>query len=340
MDAVAVDSDAVHQQEEKIFRLCARGHKDEAKKQLLELVVACARRKDFLEAERLQERLYEIDPLALTEIITSSEIIEQEKAQAVEPDFAVIWKTLRQALTPGEFTTLYHSLIERNYLPGEVLVNQGDQCEALFFINQGRVTALHRQKGREIYIRDLEPGALVGENFFTASFWTVTLVSATPVRAALLERSQQENWQENFPGLAGKLQAWYGKHGAISSHFFRKQACRRCHERYPLSRKITFQLFDPGGRLIKRAFRGDLMDISRGGLSFLVRITNKKKSQILLGRQVQIRISPRSAGDALVLGGTILAVHPFSLLDRDYALHVGFGKPLAQSRLNVLLGRS
>ncbi len=47
--------------EDAIFRLAAEGNRDQAKQQLVDLIAATARAGDFQNAERLRERIYEID---------------------------------------------------------------------------------------------------------------------------------------------------------------------------------------------------------------------------------------------------------------------------------------
>ena len=48
---------------------------------LYRLIVTYAKEKNFTKAELLREKLYEIDSMALNEIISSAEIIEQEKSE-------------------------------------------------------------------------------------------------------------------------------------------------------------------------------------------------------------------------------------------------------------------
>ena len=79
MDPIAV-------REEQIFQLAAGGDTEAAKNQLFDLIVASARKKDFFNAERLRERIYEIDPMALMEIIQANDIIEEEKSQISPAD--------------------------------------------------------------------------------------------------------------------------------------------------------------------------------------------------------------------------------------------------------------
>ena len=80
--ALAVEANA---EEAEIFVLMAQGHREQAKHRLVELIAATARAGNFSEAERLRERMYEIDPMALAEIIRTGEIMHTPPCFGVGP---------------------------------------------------------------------------------------------------------------------------------------------------------------------------------------------------------------------------------------------------------------
>ena len=51
----------------------ANGDNNAAVKLLFKMIVQCAEEKNFIKAEQLRERLLEVDPMALDEIISSAE---------------------------------------------------------------------------------------------------------------------------------------------------------------------------------------------------------------------------------------------------------------------------
>ena len=53
---------------------------------LYKMIVQCAKQKNFSIAEQLRERLLEVDPMALNEIINSQEIIDEAEALANDVD--------------------------------------------------------------------------------------------------------------------------------------------------------------------------------------------------------------------------------------------------------------
>jgi len=330
--------DPLAEREAAIFRKAARGMKEEAKQELYDLVIECAKNKDFANAERLRERIYEIDPMALTEIIRTGEFIEKEKTGSISPNQLETWSELLELLDPTEFSAIYHELEERNYQAEEIIVHQGDKNDELFFINQGTIKISYQKDGREIFVSTLLRGQIIGENFFDASFWTVTLTALTPVNVSVLRSESFHRWQEAYPGLEGKLQSFYNKCNTTCQLLRKKGLDRRQHERLQLSRKINIQLLDHKERPIGRKFRGELADISRGGLSYLIRISKKENTRLLLGRNMQITIPVSAEPGHVVITGLAIGVQPYDPLASDFSVHLRFPELLGQEIMQTILG--
>ncbi len=336
--ALARKNDPIANKEANIFRMAAQGKTEEAKQALFDLVVSCARNRDFATAERLRERIYEIDPMALTEIIRSGEIIEQEKTGAISRDQLQTWSRLLDKLTTEEFSAIYHELERRTYQAEEVIVSQGDRNDELFFIDHGSVKVSYTRGEREIFVTSLNAGEIAGENFFNPSFWTISLTALTPTRISVLKQGSFARWHSEYPGLESKLRDFYDRCNNIQDLLQKKGLDRRRYERYQLARKVQVQMIDAAGRPIGRGFRGELADISRGGLSFLVRISRKENTRLLLGRTMRITIPVASDPDHLHVDGLAIGVAPFHLLESDFSVHIKFSEPLAQNILQTILG--
>ncbi|MGE4561287.1 MAG: HEAT repeat domain-containing protein, partial [Desulfobulbus sp.] len=192
----SITTESTRTAEEAIFGLAREGKQDQAKEQLLDLIATTARAGDFAAAERLRERIYELDAMPLSDIIRSEEIIEQEKQGGIREEDLEVWAELTDRLGTREFRTMYEAFTERRYKPEETIVSQGDKNDTLFFINQGSIKVSHMVGSRELFITSLSRGQLAGENFFTPSLWTVTLTSLTPSRVYILTQSALAGWQE------------------------------------------------------------------------------------------------------------------------------------------------
>ena len=332
------DSTSVEAREEAIFRQFAQGDKELAKQQLFDLVVATARAGDFKNAERLRERIYEIDNLALSEIIRAGEIIEEEKMAAIKEEDLETWSDLTDRLTSQEFQTVYHELSELRLKTEETVVNQGDKNDALFFITQGSLKVSHQTGPHELFITTLNCGQIAGENFFAPSFWTVTLTSLTPSRLLVLKQSTLDAWKEQFPGLRAKLHTYYLACNTIGSLLEKKGLDRRQDQRYDLARKIQVQPVNNRDTPVGHGFRAETTDISRGGLAFLIRISRRENARLLLGRRMQMVLPVGGKHHALMFKGIIIGIQPFQVLENDFSVHFKFDHPLDQRKLQSILG--
>ena len=330
--------DPLAEKEAAILRKAAKGNKEEAKQELYELVIDCAKNKDFANAERLRERFYEIDPMALTEIIRSGEFIEKEKTGAISPNQLETWAELLKQLDANEFSAIYHELEERTFSSEEIIVRQGDKNDELFFINQGSIKVSYAKDGRDIFVSTLLKGQIVGENFFDASFWTVTLTALTPVNVSVLKSESFHRWQEAYPGLENKLRSFYNKCNTTYELLKKKRLDRREYERIHLSRKIQVQLIDHNSKPIGRGFRGELADISLGGLSYLIRISKKENTRLLLGRTMRVTVPIADDPGHLLLEGLAIGVQPFQLLESDFSVHLKFPEVIDRDTLQKILG--
>jgi hypothetical protein len=90
-------------------------NKEAALKLIFDLIERCVQEKDFAEAETLRDRIYDVDPMALNEIIRSGEIIEEAKSESIDEGHRNIWSKLYSTLTTEEANALYFAMKERTY---------------------------------------------------------------------------------------------------------------------------------------------------------------------------------------------------------------------------------
>ena len=88
--------------EELVDQHVRHDNKEAAVELLFDLILRHAREKNFEKAEALRERLFEVDPMSLTEIIKSAEIIEEEKNESIDPDHLDVWSGMYDLLTTEE----------------------------------------------------------------------------------------------------------------------------------------------------------------------------------------------------------------------------------------------
>ncbi|MDW7773456.1 MAG: cyclic nucleotide-binding domain-containing protein [Desulfobulbaceae bacterium] len=338
-DPAGERKDAVSVREEQIFHLVGTGNRDEAKRQLFELIVSCARKRDFTNAERLRERMYEIDSMALMEIIRSGEIIEEEKSGSIDKDLLQIWAGLLKILSPEEFNALCLATEVRDLATEECFVTQGAKNDELFFINRGSIRVSYFQtgngNGKEIFLENLSSGEIAGENFFDATIWTVSLTAVEPTQIAILKRENLVQLEQRNPGIESKLRDYYNRSLDISALVNKRGIDRRSHKRHRIERKIQIQIVGNNDRVLT-TFRGEMDDISQGGLSFTVRINRKENSRFLLGRNIR-GILPLNLGGEQKISGLISGVQLCDPVRNDYSVHVKFDRILEPHTLRTIL---
>ena len=150
--------------EELIEQYLGEGNTEAAVQLLSELIVKSAREKNFQQAEALRGRLFEVDSMALREIVKTGEIIETEKSKAIDKGHLETWSELYASLVAAETNALFYGMQPEEVPANHMLVKQGDICSRLYFIDEGRLKMFYRQDDKAILLKTLGPGDLVGED--------------------------------------------------------------------------------------------------------------------------------------------------------------------------------
>ena len=114
----------------------------------------------------MRSRIFEIDDMALGEIIRSGEIIEEEKNQSIDGNHREIWAGLYDSLSTEEANALYFAFTKAVYESGETIFHLGDRKPRLYFFNSGRAKIVYYQEGREVLLKTVNPGEFAGEDTF------------------------------------------------------------------------------------------------------------------------------------------------------------------------------
>ena len=305
---------------------------------IVEHAVQAAKDKDFVTAEILRDRMLAVNPNALIEVIRVSGVIEEEKSNAISSHHLSLWNDLYDYLDSDTFAALYHCQRFQEYQPEEVLVQQGDVKSSLFFINAGQVGLICRKGQEEIFLKRLGPGEIVGVGpFFDVSVWTVTLTAMTAVKVQILEREPFQKLLLQHPGLDSSLMDFCRRSEKIAELVKLSGEDRREDVRYPAEFKISNSMLDEKGNPTAQRFRGQLEDISIGGLSLLIRISKKENARLLLGRRI-VSLLPTGINKVRESRGEIVGVTIEDFVDQDYLVHVRFDLSLSAVDLkNIML---
>jgi CRP-like cAMP-binding protein len=323
---------------EEVSLLLGKGQLTEASQLLYEKCLQAAREKNFDTAEMLRDRILEVDPNSLAEVIKAGEKIEEERSSTITSNHITVWQDLYDSLTTEEFNALYYSLISKEYTSGDVIVEQGTNSPFLYFINSGQARLTCWRNSDEIFLKKISPGEIVGAGpFFDVSVWTVALTALGKTNIHILERGKFLELLEQHPGLEPCLLEYCLKTETVPQLLEMSGEDRRGHPRYPVSLIVKHTLLDEFGNPSMRSFNGEIVDFSSGGLSFYIRISRKENARLLLGRGIKTSI-PNADGEAVECVGQIVAVRFQSYIDSDYSVHVQFNEHVAEKKVKSIVG--
>lgn len=307
--------------------------------QVLGLIERMARSRNFIQAQKLKDWLVEIDSTALNQILWATDIIDQEKASAIDAGHLEIWGGLYDILTTEEFSAVYYALKHKKYDNEEIIIGQGSLQSALYFINSGKVKLYFDDRGNEVLVKNMEKGEVFGgEAFFEASVSTISVAAIGTTEVSILKLDTLREWADDFPGLEAKLYSFCKKSVNIEDFIEQNSIDRRQYKRYPISGRVVATLVDYRGRSLGTDFKVELTDVSEGGISFLVRISQKINGRLLLGRKVQLMLpATGETGEGIALIGDILAAKYTEAVENDYSLHLKFDKVINNKHLDDII---
>ncbi len=288
---------------------------------------------DFEAAERLRDALIDTLPLAISETIKISELIEKAMSAAIDKNHLATWPELYNQLSIEEQNCLFHSM-KLYVLPAKrMLLKYGSLNNRLFFIEKGSVTVALPEKNNQFnMLAQLEQGDILGEyTFATMALCSATAVTATPVQIRCLDDKKVASWEENHPGLYEKLLDFCRKYGKIDLILARKEQETHTHARYPIDGQAKAILLDKNGQKTVLTFNGELQEISRSGTSFTIHCTKKTIVKQLLTRSFSLDFSCKNKGKEIRFHNVGKVVRVSSLLYNDYLLHVGFATHLPEN---------
>jgi hypothetical protein len=345
-DVASFDNDPVEQQlafdkvrrtEEEVQTLVRAGKLQQAGLLVYNQAVAAAQAKDFSTAGLLRDRLLEINPNALEEVIQLGEFIDDQKDTSITSHHLEIWSELYEEMTTEEFNELYYSLRQENYHKGEVIVQSGETDSSLYFLNSGYISLSCVVAGKEVFLKRMQPSnVLGGDQFFSPSVWTVTLRALCEIQVHVLDHDVLKKIAREHPGIEEKLQNYCSKHAQVEELLKMSGDDRREYPRHSVILSTRNILMDPFGNMGKRNINGELLDISKQGLAFTIRITNIDNARLLLGRYIMTTIL---LGDEELpqLNGVIVGVRLHESRKNDFSVHVRLNQKIDDASFRRIL---
>ena len=320
--------------EKLIERFIREGNSKKAIKGLLALITKHVQNNDFSKAEALREKITSVDPMALSEVILAQEIIDSARSKPASKHHQEVWAELYDRLTAEEAEALQNEMEEVLFQPGQTIFAQGQKNSNLYFIDAGQAKHIFTQESREMFIKRVAAGNLANEDsFIDASLCTSTLVAVDQVKAHYLPAMTLLSWEGYLPALEPKLRDFCAREVKIHDLLKKSSQDRRGQRRIPLPGRILLKVVDAAGEVVGKTIRGDIGDVSVGGVSFYVQTANREQAQMLLGHNLHLRFNMPPIMTEIEQIGKVLGVkrHAGGFETKEkYSVHVKFSETLPE----------
>jgi len=249
-----------------------------------------------------------------------------------------LWDNLFERLSNEEYRYLMSIFQNENYKKDEVIAQAGQIDPCLYFYSEGAARMSFNSGKSEIFLKRIKSGDIIGvDQFFSASVWTVNITALQRSQLQVIHRSSFTQNISKYPKLEIKLLDFLKGSENIQDLVKMSGRDRRDAARYPVNVTVNNILLDSYGSSAGRgSFQGEMMDISKGGLSFTIRIANKESANLLLGRQIISEIKLKDSG-VVKCFGLIVGVRYKHEIVKEYSVHVKFYRELAQQKITEVL---
>ena len=332
---------SISDHEKLIDQYVEQGDQENAARLLLETITKFAKEKEFTKAEELREKLYEVAPMALKEIVRSGEIIEEEKSRLLDKNYLKIWSQLFNTLTTDETNALYFAMKTLEFKAGQPVFEQGQLDSRLYFIKKGRFQMVYHDRFglQEAVLKELKPGDIANDQaFFSFTVCTTSLIAVTDAEVFFLEKDILTKWETKHPGIENKLKVFSRLFEKVGDLIQKSGLQLRGHKRVKISSDAMVQPLDDSGTPLRSPHRVSLFDISAGGISYGFKLTKKEDAAHLLDSWINIQTvyENQTGKHKINRNGKIVAVHlqPFN----ESSVHVQFEELLAE-KVIVDIGR-
>ncbi len=118
--------------------------------------------------------------------------------------------TFFSSLSEDEVQYLIYKTVPHTFSPGQLILEEGDSGDSIFFIKSGHANVISHILGKEIELATLSPGDVFGEvAFLTGRPRTATVIALDELEVREFSKLLLEEIFERYPSTLEKLQDFY-----------------------------------------------------------------------------------------------------------------------------------
>ncbi len=257
------------------------------------------------------------------------DFLEKQSSEGKKPDG--LWSDLYDRLTAYEANALDKVMEKASFLPGQVIFRQGAVSSNLYFFETGSAKHIFTHHGRETFIKKIQAGNIAGEdNFFHVGICTTTLIAIDRARVLFLSLDRLKEETDVYDSLIEQLRIFCAREEKIRDLLHRNAQDRRHHQRVSLQGSTLIKPADNSSPSIEKSLRGEIRDISSGGMAVVVKLDAIENAQALLGNKFKVRFSLPPNMNIIERVGQVLGFScqdggvPLTECQKSYSLNIKF----------------
>lgn len=264
-----------------------------------------------------------------------------EEKPTVKKKHRVFWAELYDRLTDYEANSLDSVMDRASFRPGQIIYKQGGINRNLYLFELGQAKHIYTQHGRETFIKKIKPGNIAGEdNFFHDSCCTTTLIAIDKVIVRFTSADRLKEAIDAYDGLEEKIKAFCAREVKICDLLKRNAQDRRQHQRVPFQGPILIKPVDTSLAAPAKSLRGEIRDVSCGGMAVVVKLDDRQQAQALLGNNFKARFNLPPNMNAIERIGQVLGVsrQEENAADQErqnnYSINLKFIEPVPEESIS------
>lgn len=325
---------------QKVDELVAQGNIDAAVDMLDRAVYSFVERKDFWHAKDCYNKLMEVNPMALSEIIRIGGFIDKAAYEGIDPSHLKMWKDIYDDLPRDVASGLYLSMPERYLKPGDVILKQKDLNDTLYFIDSGTIGLYAETKFDKIKLASLRAGDFLGiEGFINNTYCSSTAQCDAPAVVRGLTLETTEGWPDNYRLILQRIKSRAEKQQERVAEEIKQTAIsRRRYERYTTNNRVYVEIAVVG--MGEKRFRAEVLNVSVGGVAAIGRIDPEDYKR-MLGTVVELTFVTKKQNFESIFTKSFTAevVGIVPKHNNNYSVHLQFRVLIEAQELNTLINR-